>query len=69
MSESLPVEQVIFIYLQCPDCQFDSVVTPAFQLSLCPVCAEDCGHDVIMHGRLARPDDKPEGADMREGQP
>lgn len=62
------MEQPRFVYFECPDCGFDSVLhqttadgTPGY----CPICAEDNGRDVRMRRRVADSDDKPEGRDAR----
>ena len=59
-------DQPDFIYFECRECGFDSVQPKAFKGShMCPLCAEDCGHDVTMNGRVCRDTDKPEGRDAR----
>jgi hypothetical protein len=58
-----------FVYFECPECEFSSVQRADFIGSeLCPLCADDTGHDVRMARRPATDADKPEGFDARRSQ-
>ena len=60
------VEQPEFHFFECGVCGFNSVQRADFSGSeLCPLCAEDCGHDNRMSRRVATTADKPEGKDAR----
>lgn len=57
-----------FDYFECPSCGFSSVQAESFDGSeYCPVCAGDCGHDVMMRRRPATDADRAEGFDARKG--
>ena len=56
-----------FDYFECPTCQFNSIQKREFAGERwCPLCFEDCGHDVRMGRRHALPEDKVEGFDARK---
>jgi hypothetical protein len=54
-------------YFECPACEWDCVLEglgPTAPLG-CPLCMEDNGRFVRLHGRPATVTDKPEGFDIR----
>lgn len=54
-----------WVYLQCPDCQWDCVLPLAPPVG-CPLCMEDSHRFVLLTRRPATDDDKPEGYDARK---
>ena len=68
MTEEL--EQPGFTYWECRDCGFDAVTLDSAMAGkdapICPLCAGDSGHTVVMRGRTARTTDAVEGKDARQ---
>lgn len=56
-----------YTHFECPDCQFTSVLVGDRTgcHDICPLCAIDCGHEIIMRTREALPTDEVEGNDAR----
>lgn len=73
MTDQTTTEQPGYTFWECRDCGFDCVTLDAAMRNLpvpiCPLCAGDSGHEVVMRSRVARADDKPEGRDARKDGP
>lgn len=54
-----------FLYWQCPDCGWDTVLHDDKRVTNCPLCESDSGRHVILRWRQATSDDHPEGPDER----
>lgn len=58
-----------YLYWQCPDCGWDTVLHAKKAGQNCPLCASDSGRFVRLRLRGdAVPADRPEGPDERESE-
>jgi DNA-directed RNA polymerase subunit RPC12/RpoP len=55
-----------YLYWECPDCGWDTVLHAKKAGQSCPLCASDSGHFVRLRARPARSTDRPEGPDDRK---
>jgi hypothetical protein len=57
-----------FLYWECPDCQWNTVLRERPETPCCPLCASDNGRFIRLRARPARSDDRPEGPDERKSE-